>query len=379
MVVEQLAPATHITTTADLRELVADLRLEPILAVDTESNNMYAYRGQVCLVQLSTLTQDYIIDPLQIDDMQPLGELLADDRIEKIFHAARYDLICLKRDYDFEVHNLFDTMFAARLCGVTSFGLADLLHDFLGVEVDKSHQLDDWGKRPLAADSLHYAQRDTHYLPLLRDILLRKLIKLDRLTEAHEVFDDVLRFEVRDRSFNPNGFWKLGRPKELNKRQMACLHELYILRDELAQHEDVPDHKIFTNKELVSLAKTQPRNHTELFRTKLIPPRQARVYGELVLDAIDAGRNLKTLPPPPPRNLPDPQVAERYTVLHSWRKERAFSRDLDSNLIVAKDTLWELAEHMPRNHDELATITGIGTWRLEHYGDELLALLQTLR
>src|SRR5690606_29531 len=132
---------------------------------DTESNSLYAYRERVCLIQLSTRSRDYILDPLIIVDMSPLAPLLADPGVEKVFHAAEYDLICLHRDYGFIVNNLFDTMVAARICGYKAIGLGSLLSEFLGVELDKRHQRDDWGERPLPPDSLRYAQMDTHYLP----------------------------------------------------------------------------------------------------------------------------------------------------------------------------------------------------------------------
>jgi ribonuclease D len=373
-----MPPAIYIDDSAALYELAESLRMEPILAVDTESNNMHAYRGRVCLVQLSTITRDYIIDPLSIDDMQPLGDLLADERIEKIFHAAEYDLICLSRDFDFKVCNLFDTMYAAKLAELDAFGLADLLQQFLGVAVDKSHQLDDWGKRPLAKDSLKYAQQDTHYLPTLRDILLNRLLELDRVQEAQEVFADVLRVDVPDTSFDPDGFWKLGLPRSLSTQQMACLRELYLLRDELARHEDTPPYQLFSNKALVWLARKQPRNYTELGRARYLSPRDVRVYGDLLLDAISDGRQVRNLPQPPPRDLPDPDVADRYTSFHAWRKERAESRNLESNLVVSKQTLWQLARLMPRTKAELAEIEGLGAWRIATYGDEILELVAHL-
>ena len=106
----KLTPATYIETSQALEDLVLALSGEEQIAVDTESNNMYAYHGQVCLIQVSTRNHDYIIDPLKLDDISIFGELLCDETIEKIFHAAEYDLICLKRDFDFDVQNIFDNL-----------------------------------------------------------------------------------------------------------------------------------------------------------------------------------------------------------------------------------------------------------------------------
>src|SRR5262249_2530874 len=155
-------------------------------AIDTESNSLYAYRERVCLVQISTRTADYIVDPLTIGDMTPFADLMANPAIEKVFHAAEYDLICLKRDYALICQNLFDTMIAARIVGLKLVGLGNLLEQYAGVKADKSHQRDNWGERPLPKESLLYAQMDTHYLPLLRDSLHAELVNTNRLTEAQE-------------------------------------------------------------------------------------------------------------------------------------------------------------------------------------------------
>jgi len=374
----KLAPARYIDSDEALRDLVDSLRSESLLAIDTESNNLYAYRTQVCLIQLSTRQQDYIIDPFAIDDMQPLGELLADPKIEKIFHAAEYDLICMKRDFDFDVHNLFDTMFAARLVHEEQFGLGDLLANYFEVEVDKSHQRDNWGQRPLPKDSLIYAQMDTHYLPKLRDKLREQLEALDRMEEAQEVFADVLHIDVKTQDFDPEGFWKLGVPRSLSRRQMAYLREVYLEREELAEKRDVPPFKIVGNKALVALARKPPNNLHQMRQLREFAPSQVRRFGERFLDALSRGRKA-TVPERPDNHMPDPIVAERYTLLHGWRKERAIQRNLDSSLILSKQTLWEIAREMPEDLEALSKIQGMGEWRLRTYGDELLKLLETMR
>lgn len=373
-----LPPATIITTDAALLELAQVLKTESLLAVDTESNNLYAYYGRICLIQLSTRSADYIIDPLAIDNMQPLADILADPAIEKVFHAAEYDLICLRRDFNAQVHNLFDTMFAARLCAIEQFGLGDLLKQLMGVEVDKSHQLDNWGERPLAADSLRYAQMDTHYLPVLRDLFVERLTALDRMEEAAEVFADVLRIEIKEREFDEDGYWKLGRPQSLTRRQMAVLKELYLLREEIAREEDLPPFKVFSNNLLTNMARVQPHTMTDLFALRGLSNRQVRIHGQRLLSALERGRSSR-LPAPPEMDVPDPVLAERYVVLHAWRKERAAQRGLDSSLVLSKHTLWEIARRLPADFDSLTAIDGMGQWRLRNYGDELLRLVSTLR
>lgn len=378
VVTPKLSPAIYIDTTQALKTLVTQLAKEKQIAVDTESNNMYAYHGQVCLIQLSTRSQDYIIDPLTIDNMQALGDVFYDKSIEKIFHAAEYDLICMQRDFDFEVRNLFDTMFAARLCGAKKFGLGDLLSKHFTIEVDKSHQLDDWGRRPLPKDSLVYAQMDTHYLHRLRDIIYGDLQRLGRLEEANEVFEDVLRIEVKPREFDPNGYWKLGMPRRLNRRQMTFLRELYLMREEIAQLEDKPPFKVLNNKALVHIAIDQPQRRKDLNKVRGVSRRVLRHYSDDILEALDKARHSQN-PTPPPRDSIDPILTERYIALHAWRKDCANDRGLDSSLILAKGTLWDLAREMPKTQAELKQIDGIGKWRLEKYGSDLLNVIAKLR
>jgi len=176
---------------------VPQLAQQPFLALDTEANSLHAYREQICLIQLSTGTTDYLLDPLAIVDMDPLGDLLANRQIEKILHAAEYDLIGLRRDFGFSVHPIFDTMLAARVAGHEQVGLNHLLQRYLGVHTDKRHQRDDWGRRPLPPESLRYAQLDTHFLGMLRNDLYDELQQLGRLEEARDATKALIHENAR--------------------------------------------------------------------------------------------------------------------------------------------------------------------------------------
>ncbi len=154
-------PSQVITHAAALRTLANELQRHPIIAVDTESNSLYAYRERVCLIQFSTPLADTLVDPLALDDLTPLAPIFADPKIEKVFHAAEYDLICLKRDFGFEFANLFDTLVAARILGRKHVGLGAILAAEFNVEQDKRFQRANWGARPLPPDHLFYAVQDT--------------------------------------------------------------------------------------------------------------------------------------------------------------------------------------------------------------------------
>jgi len=114
---DSIPPATLVTTQADLRTLVRNLSQQPLIAVDTEANSLFAYKERVCLIQFSIPGSDYLVDPLAIADLSPFGGIFKDTNIEKIFHAAEYDIIVLQHDFNFVFERLFDTMVAARILG----------------------------------------------------------------------------------------------------------------------------------------------------------------------------------------------------------------------------------------------------------------------
>src|SRR5258706_5834744 len=246
-----LSAPTIVATAPALQELVRRLQIEPLIAIDTESNCLYAYREEVCLIQISTRDQDWLIDPLALKDLSPLGSLMADPDIEKVFHAAEYDLICLKRDYGFTFRNLFDTMLAARVLGLKAFGLGALLEQYFGIPVDKRYQRADWSLRPIPPDQMHYAQQDTHYLPALRDIILDLLRAADRLDEARESFDLMTEVPAATRHFDPDGYWRIHAARDFTRRQMAILRELYLLREQLAEQRNRPPFQVVTDEVLV--------------------------------------------------------------------------------------------------------------------------------
>jgi ribonuclease D len=371
-----IPPATYISTSKQLRSLAASLATEPLLALDTESNSLYAYREQVCLVQISTRSADYIVDPLAVDDMSALAPLMANPAIEKVFHAAEYDLMTMKRDFGYTFANLFDTMVAARICGYKNIGLGSLLDALLSIKLDKSHQRDDWGQRPLPKDSLIYAQMDTHYLAQLRDLLAEKLTQINRWQEARETFDDLVDVQPSVNRFDPEGYWRIALPNQLTRRQIAILRELYLMREQQAEMRNLPPFKIMSDKMLMAIAIAAPRHRRDLDGLEGMTPANIRRYSDEVLAAVHRGIEAKVPQPPAPEPPADPSTVERYTALREWRKNRANERGVESDVIISKDTLWTLAEKMPRSLDEMRNIRGLGPWRLATYGGELLDILK---
>ena len=378
VVTSSLRDYIYIDNSEQFRWLAVELANEPLIAIDTESNGMYAYEAEVCLVQLSTREADYIVDPLVIEDLSPLGALMANPDIETILHAAEYDLMLLKRDYDFSVCHLYDTMVAARLTGHTYHGLANMLERYFDVSPDKRHQHDNWSARPLPEESLRYAQMDTHYLPRLRDLLTDMLKDMGRWEEAQELFREAAQVPPADPAFDPDGFWKLGHGRRLGRRQMGLLQEIYLLRERLAQSVDVPVHKIFSNRVMFKIVKAEPTSIRELSQIRGMPPSQVRRYGDQILDALAAGRRADLPESPPLPEPPSPFLLERYKMLQQWRKHKGAERGVESDLVLPKSMLWELAHTLPTTREGLAQLDGLGPQRLALYADDLLAVLKTL-
>jgi ribonuclease D len=374
-----LPPPLVVDTVEALERLFRELAGAPRLAVDTESNSLYAYRERVCLIQLSTETQDYLVDPESVKEAEEfgrLGDVFADPAVEKVLHAAEYDVMSLHRDFGFVFTNLFDTMVAARILGWEHFGLGSILEERYAVRVNKRHQRANWGRRPLPDHLLRYAQIDTHYLLPLRDELHDLLEAGGHLEEAGELFDEVQRARWYRPDFDPEGFWAINGARDLNRKGVAVLQELYLYRELQARRRDLPIFKILSDRTLAVLAKYQPANYHALYRIEALSPIQIRRHGRGILRAI---RNGKEAPPPPPpkrhRRYPREDAIRRSEALHTWRKERAAKRGVPSDIVMPKDALKMLARKAPHTLGELSELNVLGPWRLKTYGAEVLRVI----
>jgi len=371
-----LAPAILVAEGDALGRLVRELAAHAIVAVDTESNSLHAYRERVCLIQFSTPAADYIVDPIRLPDLNPLAPFFANPDQQKVFHAAEYDIICLRRDYGFEFTNIFDTMSAARTLGWPQVGLANILETRFGVKMNKKYQRADWKRRPLTAEQLDYARLDTHYLVALREILLQALTESGRWPEAEEEFARLTRLRADPDAATPDpaAFWRVKGARDLTPAQAAILQALFSYREQQAERLDRPPFKVMGEATLMELARRAPQRAEELQSVPGMTPEQIHRYGHGVLDAIQQGLRAPAQRAPQVDREPD-EVRERYDRLHTWRKDRARARGVESDVILPRTALWDLAHRPPRSRDELARVRDLGPWRQETYGAEILALL----
>ena len=373
-----LAPFKFVTNQDEWQSCLNSLQTQPRFAIDLEANSLYAYQEQICLIQITIPNQDFIVDPLSNIDLSGLGNLISNPHLEKVFHAAEYDLILFKRQFGWRLENLFDTMWAARILGYDRCGLANLLNNSYGVTLNKKHQKADWSRRPLPSNQLRYAQMDTHFLLRLRDDLLAELTEADCLVEAKEIFEQQCLVHVNNNRFNPDAFWSVSGIRDLSNRQKAIVKQLWIYRNGKAKQLDRPPFKVFNDGTIIELAIAAPQYLEELPDIHGMSRGQIRRYGRQILEVIREAES-GPLPKRPRSNHPRPPdaVSRRFERLRNWRKERARQRGVESDVILSRDTLWKLAWSNPQNGEQLSQIESMGPWRREIYGEEILQLLRS--
>jgi ribonuclease D len=363
-----------ITKPDALKRMVNQMANEPILAVDTESNSLYAYQEQVCLIQFSTPKDDFLVDPLALDDLSPLEVLFADPDIEKIFHAAEYDLISMKRDYQFVFENLFDTMIAARILGWEHLGLGSILKSEFAVDLNKRYQRANWGKRPIPFEMMSYARLDTHYLIPLRYRLKSELVSRKRWQLAEEDFERLRYVNGRDPQDRPELCWRVRGAYDLDPQQAAVLLELCRYRTEVAKSINRPVFKVISDKTLMAITEACPRTAKELQGVPELSQKQFHRHEEGLLIAVEAG--LLAKPVYPPRSpKPDEQYLARLDALRNWRKRTARQVQVKSDVILPRDVMYDIVTHNPSNQEELAQVMTQVPWRFKQYGDQILAML----
>ena len=200
----QPLPVHMVVTQGGLAAVAADLAKQRQVALDTESNGFFRYPEQVCLLQFATESNIYLVDPLAIGDVSPLGPVFEDERIEKIMHGADYDIRSLDREWGYRLRNLYDTGVAAHFIGMDRLGLGVLIEELLGITVAKEKRLQraDWSVRPLSEEALAYAAEDVAHLLDLRRVLTEKLTTLERhawVTEEHGRLTEV-RYSPQDQN-----------------------------------------------------------------------------------------------------------------------------------------------------------------------------------
>jgi ribonuclease D len=370
---ETLPPPVWVNTQPLLQKMIADLVTQKRLAVDTESNSLHAFREQVCLVQISSATTDYLIDPLVLKDLSTLAPFFSDPKTEKIFHAAEYDLVCLRRDFGFSFANLFDTMHAARILGYPAVGLDRLLNDKFKIQTDKRHQKANWAARPLTKEQIHYARLDTHYLFDLRDVLEKELFEKERLTFAQEDFTRACLFDEQKHKNGIESWERFASRKDLSLRDLTILASLCKWRDHEAEKLNRPVYKVIMDDTLVSISKNSPQHKVDLSALGL-SEKQIHLWGDGVLAAIRQGL-AAPLVVRKQAETRDDAFLRRLEKLKIWRKKIGLEVGVESDVILPKPYVSAIAEKPPKDINELASIMKETPSRVEKYGVQILKVL----
>ncbi|RMH05317.1 MAG: ribonuclease D [Planctomycetota bacterium] len=373
-----------VRTGTELKAALAAWRAAGVIGVDTESNSFYAYTDRLCLFQVTADGEDWLADPLALgDELRAARELLEDSAVTKVFHAAEFDLMLLKKDLGAEVRGLFDTQVAMTLLGHEKTGLAALIRSYYGLELSKKEQRSDWGRRPLTEAQIAYARIDTHFLPDLYRRLRAELEEKGLAEAARGEFARLEREILPPRRIDPDGWRRLKGARALDPTAAARLRELFRWRERTAEALDKPVFRILANETLVDLAARPPRDLKDLAGRKGVGWGKARRIGAELLSALAAAAGQQAhdhIPEKVSREERRRRRARReiQDALRRWRKERAEELGLPSERLMHRRHLEEIGRRLPRTRQELAAVVDLNDWQRENLEDSLLELLASL-
>ena len=366
-----------ITSVARLSELADLLMQQTEIAVDLEMDSLHHYREKVCLVQVSTREQSWLIDPLALPSLAPLAAPLGNPEIIVVMHGADYDIRSLHRDYGIEVTNLFDTMLSARFLGIGEFGLAALLRARFGIELDKKYQKADWSKRPLSREMCAYAVADTSDLLPLYDQFRVELIDKGRLEWLTEEGDLVCQARVTDKE-GPLFLHCKGAGK-LRGVPLAILEELLQMRDRQSEILDRPPFKVLSADTLIDVAELRPRSLHDLSLIKGMTSGQLQRHGSGILAAVERGiatpeSDLPRFPRTIKKEVQE-RVKERLKNLKIWRERFSSELGLDPGVLAPNWLLELVADTEHGTAEELNEIPGMRVWQKKLFGAELARIV----
>jgi ribonuclease D len=363
-----------------LRALAATLEGARIIALDSESDSLHSFPEKVCLVQVADEAGAVsLVDPLAVRDLSPLGPVLSDPAVVKVFHGASYDVSSMKRDFGFEIAGLFDTMVGAQFLGLSELGLASLLERFFGIPPGSSRQKDDWARRPLTPEQEAYAAEDVRHLIPLRGKLLLDLRSRGREAWVQEECDALAAIPAARRVFDPEHYLQVKGARDLDGRGLAALRELFVAREAWAQEAGRPPFKIVGNEAIVGIAAGRPRTLEDLGRIPGCSPKVIQRDGDRILAAVARAERIAEgeLPtyPRPKKPRVAPAVQRRIEALTQWRGATAARLELDPGLVLPRRLIEQLAEQNPADQQALGHVEGLRRWRIESLGAGILAVL----
>jgi len=373
-------PPGPLATAEELAVAAAAAREHGRIGIDTEFMSEGRYRALLCLVQIAvddpgngSVPRISLIDSLNAVDITPLAQLLADPAIEVVLHAGRQDVAILRRAWNTEITNIFDTQLAAGFVGASAqTGYGNLLGAMLGRRVGKTASYTRWDARPLTAEQLSYAAEDVAHLLELADEVQRRLRESGREAWARE---ECRRLESATDERDPDSAWeRLPRVGQLDPRSRAVARELAAWRERTASEEDRPVGSVLADPALVELAKRHPSSLNALEQIRGIHPSGIRRRGAAILEAIAAGMSAEPIPREEPRGRSDPEDAPLIVLAEALLRARALEAALAYELIASRGEL-ELIVAAARRGEPEPEVRTLEGWRSKLVGTDLRDLL----
>ncbi|MHB0767409.1 ribonuclease D [Bradyrhizobium sp. 5.13L] len=359
-----------ITTTADLTAACSRLAKHPVITVDTEFLRETTYYPLLCVVQMASAEEAVVIDTLAEGiDLKPFFELMANEGVLKVFHAARQDIEIIWHQANIIPHPVFDTQVAAMVLGYgDSIAYDALVEKVTGHRPDKTHRFTDWSRRPLTKEQMHYAVSDVTHL---RDVFaaLDADLKKRRRSEWVSIEMEVLT-SPRTYDFHPERAWERLKTRVRKPKDLAVLMEVAAWREQEAQSRDVPRGRVLRDDAITDIATHAPTTLEKLAHLRSVPKGfEKSKWGADIVAAVERGlaRDFSKLPKleKPRNNSNGAAIVELLKVLLRMTAER---HAVASKVIATIDDLEEIAA------DDDADVPALHGWRRELFGDAALKL-----
>jgi ribonuclease D len=364
-------PPALIATTEALAALCDRLAEEEFVTVDTEFMRERTYWPELCVVQLAGTHEVAVVDAEAPDiDLSPLGELLANQAVMKVFHASRQDIEIFVLRFGEVPKPLFDTQIAAMVAGFgDQVGYDALVSSLTGGSIEKAHRFSDWAARPLSAAQIAYAAADVTYLREVYAKLRTRLeqeARLDWVAEEMADLADPGKYRI-----DPDSAWERLRPRSGNRRFLGMVRALAAWREREAQRVNIPRQRLLRDETVLEIAATAPDSPEGLARARGIS--RGFAEGRTGASLLAAIAEAKALPdealPPAPRARdgakPSPALVSLLKVLLAAKSEQ---HHVAARLLASSDDIDRLAS------EEAPDIAALHGWRRQIFGEDALAL-----
>ncbi|MCY4398086.1 MAG: HRDC domain-containing protein [Gemmatimonadetes bacterium] len=376
-------PATYVETADDARRVERAAAGANTLAVDCEAAGYHRYSDRLCLVQLSTPSETFVLDPLALNLTPHLKPLLEDPRRRVLIHGAAYDLRLLRRDLNICVARLGDTQVAASFLGEPAVGLQALLERHLGIRVSKKFQKADWARRPLSREMIDYAAGDTRHLHQLAALLEDRLAARGRLDWATEEYRWLVESATGpdEPGVAPDPVTRVKAARKLDPRDVTALREAIAWRDGIARSLDRAPFRVASDAALLGAVLARPASVVQLARVREFPSRLAANRGRsllAVLRRVDglAPRELSPYPAATSRRARrTPEAEAAFERLKTARNRAAQELGLDRGRVMANHLLREVVAAQPGNLADLRGLRDVRRWQVDVLGRDLLNAL----